>query len=390
MKKITLAFLSGVLCLSCAPLFAQSRRVTPEDNINKKANTRPEKAAETPKSSGENPENQIEEDPNIETDDELVEINTEIVTIPVKVTTRSGRFISGLKKEDFQVFEEKAEQEIAFFSDEQQPFTVALVLDMSYSSTFKIEEIQFAAMEFIKQLRESDKVLVVSFDEQVHILSEPTNDRTVLQKAIYSTKVASGTSLYEAVDRVVNRQLGRIKGRKAIVLFTDGVDTTSRRASNMGNIQDILESDVLIYPIQYDTFNDVQAMKNKPVIGGQPPISNPIPSKNPGGLPFPIPTTGIGTPSGQGTTAEDYRKAGEYLNELANRTSGRIYQAQTTVNLAQAFSNIANELRSFYSLGYYPKAELKPGERRKIKVSVKRDGVSVQARSFYVVGEKNK
>ncbi len=383
MKKITLVFLSAVLCLNCIQMFAQSRRVLPEDSVNKKANTRPAKPAE-------NPENQIEEDPNIESVDEIIKIDTEIVTIPVKVLNRTGRFISGLKKEDFQVFEEKAQQEIAFFSDEQQPFTVALVLDMSYSSTFKIEEIQYAAMEFIKQLRENDKVSVVSFDEQVHILSEPTSDRAVLQKAIYSTKVASGTSLYEAVDRVVNREFNKIEGRKAIVLFTDGVDTTSRRASDMGNLRDILESDVLIYPIQYDTFNDVQSMKNKPVILGQPPISSPVPSKNPGGLPFPLPTTGIGTPGGQGTTAEDYRKAGEYLNELANRTSGRIYQAQTTGNLAQAFSNIANELRSFYSLGYYPKEELKPGDRRKIKVGVNRDGVSVQSRNFYVVGEKDK
>lgn len=384
MKKLALFFLPAILLFSSAMLFAQSRRVI--EDTNKKANSRPAKPAEDPETKDENI---IEEDPNIESDDDIVKIDTGIVTMPVKVTNRSGRFISGLKKEDFQVFEDKEEQEIAFFSDEEQPFTVALVLDMSYSSTFKIDEIQFAALEFVKQLRENDKVIVVSFNQEVHVLSEPTNDRKTLERAIYSTKVASGTSLFEAVDLVVNRKLSRIEGRKAIVLFTDGVDTSSRRASDMGNLRDVMEADVLIYPIQYDTFSDVQAMKNKPVVV-QPPISSPIPSKNPGPLPFPLPTGGIGTPGTQGTTAEDYRKAGEYLNDLANRTSGRVYQAQTTVNLARAFSNIAAELRSFYSLGYYPKSELKPGDRRKIKVKVNRDGTSVQARNFYVVGDKNK
>lgn len=387
MKKIAIAFLSAVLCLSFSSAFGQSRRVTPDDNPSQKANKRPPKPVETPKE--EINENQIEDDPNALIDDEIVIIDTEVVTIPVKVTTRGGRLVSGLTREDFQVFEEKTEQEIAFFSDEQQPFTVALVLDMSYSTVFKIDEIQFAALEFVKQLRENDKIMVVSFDEQVHILCEPTSDREVLKRAIYSTKVASGTSLYDAMDSVINRKLSRLQGRKAIVLFTDGVDTTSRRSLSNNNIRDAQEFDALIYPIQYDTFADVQRMKNQPII--VPPTQpSPIPSKNKSPLPFPIPTGGIGTPSSQGTSPEDYRKADEYLNEMANRTSGRLYQAQTTVNLAKAFSNIADELRSFYSLGFYPKEKGKPGERRDLKVKVKRDGVSVRARDAYIVGEEKK
>ncbi len=390
MKKIAIAFLSAVFCLSFSSAFAQSRRVVPDDNQNQKANKRPPKPAETPKE--EVSDTEIEEDPNIEVDDELVTVDTEVVTIPVKVTTRGGRLVSGLKKEDFQVFEEKTEQEIAFFSDEQQPFTVALVLDMSYSTTFKIDEIQFAAMEFVKQLRENDKVMVVSFDEHVHFLSQPTSDREVLRKAIYSTKVASGTSLYDAVDSIINNRLSKIQGRKAIVLFTDGVDTTSRRTFSNKNLRDAQEFDALIYPIQYDTFADVQRMKNQPV--NLPPTQpSPIPSKNPSPFPFPLPTGGVGgvgTAGTQGTSPEDYKKADEYLTEMANRTSGRIYQAQTTTNLAKAFSNIADELRSFYSLGYYPKEKGKAGERRSVKVKVNQDGVAIRARDAYIVGGKAK
>ena len=293
-----------------------------------------------------------------------------------------------MTKDKFQVFEDNAPQEITYFSNEQQPFTVALVLDMSYSSTFKIAEIQQAAMAFISQLRENDKVMIVSFDEEVHVLSPPTSDRAALQRAIRSTKIASGTSLYEAVDLVINEKLKKIGGRRAIVLFTDGVDTTSRRANDLMNLRDALEFDALVYPIQYDTFNEVQAMKNKPVVV-PPTIPSPIPSKTKSPFPFPIPTGGVGTPSSQGTSAEDYRRAGEYLNEMANRTGGRLYQANTAINLTQAFANIAAELREYYSLGYYPPEEAKEGKCRKIKVRVAQDGVAVRARDGYVVGKTN-
>lgn len=375
MKKTAIRILLLTFILGAINIIAQTRPPTPDD-VNQKANRRPPKTAEPP-----NIENsEVDQDANIEVDDELVKIDTEIVTTTVKVTTRGGKFIPGLTREDFQVFDEKIEQEIAFFSDQQQPFTVALVLDMSYSSTFKIGEIQSAAMEFVNQLRDKDRVMVVSFNGQVHVLSEPTSDRAILQRAIYSTNIGSGTSLYDAIDLVINKKLSRIQGRKAIVLFTDGVDTTSRNSISNSNIRDAMEFDALIYPIQYDTFSDVQRMKNQKVI--IPPTQpGPFPSKNP----LPIPTGGIATPGSEGTSVEDYRKADEYLNELANRTNGRLYLAQTTLNLAKAFSSIADELRSYYSLGYYPKDKGKPGERRSLRIKVKRDGMSVRARDFYVV-----
>ena len=391
MKKSVFAALMAIVCLSFSLSFAQSRRVTPSDN-NQKSNKRPASPAASPNPQSENssrPETAPEQDTSapLTNDEEIISVSTEIVTIPVKVSDRSGKFIPGLTKENFTVFEDGAEQEIEFFSNEQQPFTVALVLDMSYSSTFKINEIQSAAIAFIDQLRENDKVMVVSFDEEVHVLTEPTGDRGQIYRAIKSTKIASGTSLYEAVDIVINQRFKRIKGRKAIVLFTDGVDTTSRRAHDLSNLRDALESDALVYPIKYDTFADVQAIKNKPVIVQPPTISSPIPPKNPS--PFPIPTGGVGTPSSQGTTAEDYRKAAEYLDEMANRTGGRIYEASTAVSLTSAFSKIAGELREFYSLGYYPKDNAKTGKRQ-IKVKVDQKGLSVRARDGYAVGKKSK
>ena len=268
--------------------------------------------------------------------------------------------------------------------------TVALVLDMSYSTTFKIGEIQSAAISFIDQLRPEDKVLVISFDEDVHLLCEPTSNRGTIYRAIRSTRIATGTSLYDAVGMTINDRMRTMKGRKAVVLFTDGVDTTSRRSNDYENLRDALELDALIYPIRYDTFADVQSMKNKTII--DLPTSKPKPPTG-GGSPFPtsIPRTPtVRTANDKGTTAEEYKAAEDYLNQLADRTSGTIYLASTLGNLNSAFTKIASELREFYSIGYYPDKEGMPGKMHRIKVKVDQPNVAIRARDSYVVPKKKK
>jgi Ca-activated chloride channel homolog len=391
MKKIAIFFCAAVICLSFTISFAQSRKVTPNSETGKKVNQRPVESPTPPAGATTAQQNA---DENAENDDsEIISVATKVVSIPVKVLDRSSRFIAGLQKENFKVFEDNIEQEIEYFSNEQEPFTVALVLDMSYSAKFKAEEIQAAALSFIKQLRTNDKVMVVSFDEEIYVHCEPTSDRQALQAAVKDTKISYGTSLYDAMDLVINQKLRKYKGRKAIVLFSDGVDTTSRNVFEMRNLSDALESDALIYPIQYDTYNEVQAMKNKPIIQ-QPKMPSPIPSKEKSPLPFPLPTSGgmggVGTMESKGTTAAEYEKADLYLNELANRTGGRLYKASTIANLSDAFSRIASELREYYSIGYTPKDETATGQKHKIKVKVDREGVVVKTRDSYVLGEQDK
>jgi VWFA-related protein len=401
MKRCRFLFGLAFICLSFTANFAQSKRAAAiSDDTTRKINKRPAETAPMPKPV------ETEDEPNTtniervetkmsiettETDGEVIRVDTELVSIPVKISDRQGRFIGGLTKESFQIFEDNTPQEIALFSNEQQPFTVALVLDMSYSAKFKAAEIQNAALAFINQLRSNDKVLVVSFDREVHVLSAPTSDRQVLQRAIRNTKIDFGTSLYEAVDLVINEKLKKIGGRKAIVLFTDGVDTSSRKADDFNNLSDALELDALIYPIQYDTFAEVQAVKNKSVI--MPPTQrSPIPTQTKSPFPFPLPGAGgiggVGTMDTKGTSVEEYRKADQYLNDMANRTGGRLYQAGTTGSLVQAFSAIAADLREYYSLGYYPKEDVKTGKKRKIKVRVNQPGAVVHARDGYLVGKE--
>jgi Ca-activated chloride channel homolog len=326
-------------------------------------------------------------------DDEIITIETNLVTMPVSVLDRNGRFISGLRKQDFKIYDNGVEQKIDLFVSVEQPFTVVLLLDMSNSTQFQITEIQNAAIAFVNQLRRDDKVMVISFDERVHVLSPPTNNRAVLHSAIRRAEFGGGTSLYDAVDLTINQELARIQGRKAVVLFTDGVDTTSRRSDYLRTIRDTEEVDALIYPIRFDTFNDMNPYGTS---GSYPPRR-----RSGGGtladiLDDIIRSGGVtmggrrGGGRGSGTTREEYETGRRYLEDLARYSGGRTFEAATIANLDAAFSGIAEELRRQYSIGYYPEAVGQKGERRQIRVRVMRPDVVVRAKNSYIVGASDK
>jgi VWFA-related protein len=273
-----------------------------------------------------------------------------------------------VRKEEFKIFENGIEQEIAYFSNEEQPFTVALVLDMSYSSVFKLKDIQSAAFAFVNQLRQNDRVMVVSFDEKARVLCEPTNDRKVLRLAIEGSKIASGTSLYNALELVLNEKFNKIPGRKAVVLLSDGVDTSSKNITARDISRDVSGTDVLVYPIHYNTYDDVQKSRRKNAEiryddDDQPYVVDARPVK--------------------GERDEDYETAREFLKDIADQSGGRLYRVTSTTNLNNSFANIANELRKIYSLGYYPIETRKKGAKYAIKVRVYRPNLNVHARGGY-------
>lgn len=312
---------------------------------------------------------------------DVVRIDTNLVTVPVSVLDRDGRFISDLQREQFNVFENGVEQKIAYFESTEKPFTVALLLDTSGSTFFHLWEIKEAAINFAKQLRPQDRVLVVTFDKLVMLLTEATNDQKVVTEVIERNAITGfSTRLYDAIDLVIKARLNKIDGRKAIVLFTDGVDTASYQATYQSTLREVEELDALIYPIQYDTTDFVAA---------QTRTNTTIVTTTIRGRHFPTRTSSrviYGTPkaSGPGTSLEDYKVADQYLHQLATKTGGRLYEANDRTQLSDAFSKIAEELRHQYSLGYYPQTTPQGGERRDIKVRVDRPDVAIRARDSYV------
>ena len=328
-------------------------------------------------------------------EDDVVRVNANLVTVPVSVLDRDGRFISGLRKDDFRIFEDGTEQQVAYFAPVEQPFTVALMIDTSGSTTFKMEEMQDAAIAFLDQLRPNDRVIVISFDDRIRVLSEATNDRRQLRDAIRQTRNGDGTRLYDAVDIVIRQQLSYIQGRKAIVLFTDGVDTTSKKASYRSTLEEAEELDAMIYPIEFDTYGDVNSGG-----GGNWPGRNPYPSRRGGGIGDILGSIiigggpigggrGGGGGGGMGSSRADYERASQYLHGLADETGGRLFEANTMGNVQEAFASIADELREQYQLGYYPSRQAQAQEQRQIKVRVKRPNLVVRARDSYIYRPTN-
>lgn len=403
---------------------------------------------------------------------ETLKLDTSLVTVPVIVSDKDDTYIPDLKQGELTLYEDGVKQELAFFAPIKEPFNVVLMLDTSGSTREKIRQIQRAAFDFTEFIEYGDRMKVISFDDEVRELSDFTNSRTVLRRAIEETRPGKGTKLYDAFRLALNR-LSHLKGRKAIALFTDGVDMKSDAATYDDNIKMLEEAGVIVYPIRYDTRADTERLVREQMRGGAgdigtvlggttrrpttpttvpgdtrvpqgdpgdvsprdprtvppPVIYNPMPvprgrypdrdpnrypddpaGRYPGGIPpndrgdlgripdsrFPearMPTGvgGMSDPTSRGRRNDPisaeldmlYRTADSYLNDLAARSGGEVYRADTLASLPDAFARIASELRNQYSLGYYPSNPSRRGKYRKIQVKVARKGAVVRARPGY-------
>jgi Ca-activated chloride channel family protein len=297
-------------------------------------------------------------------DVDVIKVSTTVVTVPVGVMDRNGRFIADLKQDQFHLFEDGVEQRIAFFENAEQPFTIALMLDVSDSTKEKLAQIKSAAAEFINELKENDRVMVMVFDKNITVLCDPTSDRKLVRSAIDRLRAGGGTSLYDAVDLMAARQLKKIRGRKAIVLFTDGVDTTSNLATYESTLRAAEELDALIYSIQYNTYTDVA--RSQPTSGPAGEMGNQV-------------VTSRGEP-----LSVAYKRAGIYLQTLSEKSAGRFYYAAGLSYLKGIFSRIAAELREQYSLGYYPSNKSEDKKRREVRVRVNLPNVGLRYRRSYI------
>lgn len=329
--------------------------------------------------------------------------DVESVLVNVLVTDREGQPISGLEKEIFHLFEDGVEQDILNFFPVDAPFSVALMLDTSYSTVGKLGRIQNAAIGFLHQIHPDDEVMVISFDDQVYLDTDFTRNHDEVERAIKSTRSGGSTQLYDAVY-IGLEKLQDQPFRKIMVLFTDGVDSTSMETSEGETINFSKEADATLYTIVFDTETDALARAGRPLsVPGPAGTPGTIPGRNPGPLgipapsPFPIPIPMPTPPSqrrqpgGMGREESDreqiraaYRKARYYLEELAEATGGASFSASRNLtDLDAAFAKIAEEMRNLYSIAYVSSNPKKDGKFREIKVTVDRPEGRVRARRGY-------
>ena len=303
-------------------------------------------------------------------DDEPIKLNTVLVQVPVVISERGGRYVSDMTRDEFAIFEDGVKQSVELFGSVEEPFSVALLLDSSGSTQSNLEQIKAAATAFLGNLRPRDKVMVVSFNDSVEVLSELTNDTTQLAAAVQSIKAGEFTQVYEAVYTAVWERLRDVPGRKAVIVFTDGVDTSSSEISLEDTLDAVIEcEDIIVYPIRYATREDMERkIESKARLSTNP-------SENAAGE--------AKLEHGRRELDRAYRAADEYLQQLCDMSGGVLHRADHLGDLKPALGKIAEELRHQYLLGYYPTNKQKDDKSRKISVRVTRPGVIVRARPAY-------
>jgi len=252
--------------------------------------------------------------------------NTDLVTFNVTVTDIYGRFVAGLGKQAFSVLDEKAPQEITFFSDEDAPVSVGILFDVSGSmSGDKVRRARDALAHFIQTSHDRDEYFLIGFNSRAQLLMDRTRDGQAVLDKLTFVQTKNNTALYDACYLGVERVQRGTHSKRALLLISDGQDNNSRYTFN--ELRRVLkESDVVLYAIG--------------ILGGSDMGS------------------ALGM-EGQGT-----------LDELSGVSGGKAFYPRSGAEMDDIFEQIALELRHQYSIGFKPKNFVTDGKWHKIKVDV--------------------
>jgi len=299
-----------------------------------------------------------------------IKVDVALVTVPVIATDSDGRAVPNLQASDFHIFEDNVEQKIDRLITAGDPFDVALMLDTSGSMNLNVQDLQRSALAFVDTMRPEDRIMIISFNDRIYLHSESTADRSRLRPAILQVGKGQGTRLYDAIDLVMAGRLNDIPGRKAIVLFTDGVDTRSLLVDAARSLAGVQGSQILAYVVQFNTeqqsasrIAEFSAMQQR--MGYQPVI-----------LPEEV-TDNSGL----------YARGARYLQELSSSSGGMLYPVQTLDRLKESFEQIAWELGKQYTLCYYPANPNRDGFYRRIRVTTNRQNVKLRFRTGYRIAK---
>jgi Ca-activated chloride channel homolog len=388
------------LCLALVTVSAQQEGSQQQQRPRRVGQSPPAQPAPTP------PRSTRQTEPGEEVgEDDVVRVETQLVSVPAVVTNSAGHPIAGLRAENFRVFENGQPQVISNFATTDAPFEVALLLDTSGSTRADVALIRRAANLFIDSLRAGDRVAIVSFNivreerdslATVEVKTALTSDRGRLRRALESVGASNGTPFYDALERISDEVFREpaseeVRGRRAVVALTDGVDSSSDAEFAEARAR-LLGAGVTCYFIQVNTEDYVEERLMRDC-------------------------NDFGTLRLSRTQLQRYRKifvpgapAGDYnsfcqlgafermqisrqlynlarmeMADLARSSGGRAFVAADLRDARAAFAQIATEIGTQYSLGYYPANKVRDGRFRTIRVELRgvARGAQVRAREGY-------
>jgi Ca-activated chloride channel family protein len=262
---------------------------------------------------------------------------TQIVSVPATVLDGQGRLVPNLEQDEFTILDNGKPQQITFFQNETQPFTVVVMLDYSASMTSSLDLLRAAAEQFLLRMLPQDKGQVGAFSDRIEFSGQFTNDRDDLISALRDLQYGNPTRLWDAVDQSID-MLKPVDGRKVVLVFTDGDDTYSK--TGFGTVLDhAKQNEVMVYAIglQSTYFNGQRMVRSQP---------------------------------------------DRSLKKIAEETGGGYFELKKTDELAPTFTRVAQELHSLYTIGFSPAAL--DGKEHKLDLKMKQSGMVARARKTYI------
>ncbi len=411
-RQFEIKLLGSLACtaLSLAPFVISSSASQPgAQQTNQQQRPRKVGPAPSPTATpGTQPQNSSAEEVS---EGDVVRVETQLVSVPTVVTDRNGHPVTGLRADNFALFEDGKPQRVTNFATTEAPFEIALLLDTSGSTREELGLIRDAAKGFVGALREGDRVAIVAFNNapqngssvaKVEVLSTLTNDRQALRGAIDNIGTSNGTPFYDALGRIADQVFrdpprAEMRGRRAIVALTDGVDSSSNSGYAETRAK-LLRAGLASYFIQVNTEDYVEDRLLKDCQDdGRLSLSAKQLER----------FRQLYVPTAQREDYQDFCRMGQFermdisrklynlargeMDAMAKDSGGKNFAAVTLQEARAAFAQVASEIGTQYSLGYYPSNKTRNGQFRQIKVELRgvRDA-NVRAREGYNAPKESK
>jgi Ca-activated chloride channel family protein len=337
-------------------------------------------------------------------ENDVVRIETQLVSVPAVVTDATGRPVTGLRADNFQIYEDGRPQQIANFATTEAPFEVALLLDTSGSTRAEVGLIRRAALSFIEALRPGDRVAVVAFNTKkdgdtnlatVEVKAPLTDDRDELRQAVEAVGASNGTPFYDGLEKIAkeifrDEPSKEMRGRRALVALTDGVDSTSdsdfeaareslKRAGLVSYFVEVNTEDYVEERLMEDCQDDgalrlsgTQLERYRRIIA---PTADAADFSD---------FCRMGQFERMHASRTLYEVARREMNQLAHESGGKTFPAADLRDAQRAFHQVAEDIGTQYSLGYYSTNTARDGAYRNIRVTIRGvKGAQVRAREGY-------
>jgi VWFA-related protein len=294
------------------------------------------------------------------------------VKIPVFVYDAKGNAVTGLKSSEIKLFFDDREHEIAAIESAAPGLDIVLLVDTSPSTIFAPDDLKNFVTKLTESLKPEDKIQIISFNGELNVLCDSTNDKEVIKKAIKKLKIGEGTSIYETVSKIFQKHLSLESSGKTVILLSDGVDTTSYDADYISSLFAAEKNASVVFPFYLDTFSNAQRVPTIALTGG-PLFGNRLPRPS------------VGSRTRIGISKEEYELGFAYLQDLAKLSGGRSFQIKDmAATKTDELQRLMAVLKPQYFVTFKPLTADDTSGRKLLKLRVNRPNLTILARGSYV------